>query len=81
MNNLVSVIIPVYNAEKTLSICLESLEKQTYTDIEYIFVNDCSTDNSLKLIENFAFTMQKKLLLKLFHMKLMAELQRLEIRD
>ena len=50
----VSVIIPVYNVEKYLERCLESLVNQTLKDIEIICVNDGSTDNSLKILEEFA---------------------------
>ena len=49
----VSIIVPVFNAEKTLPVCLGALESQTYSAIELIFVNDCSQDNSLTLIEEF----------------------------
>ncbi len=51
---LVSVIIPVYNVEKYLEECLESVTKQTLQQIEIIFVNDGSTDSSLEIIERFA---------------------------
>lgn len=50
---LVSVIIPVYNAEKYLAECLESVISQTLNDIEIICVNDGSTDNSLKILRDF----------------------------
>lgn len=50
----VSIIIPVYNAEKYLPKCLESLENQSFQDFEVIFVNDGSTDGSLSIIETFA---------------------------
>ncbi|WP_156308033.1 glycosyltransferase family 2 protein [Sphingobacterium endophyticum] len=50
---LVSIIVPVYNAEKTLYICLDSLEEQTYKDLQIIFVNDSSTDNSLNVLNQF----------------------------
>lgn len=46
----VSVIIPVYNAEKTLVKCIANLVLQTLDDIELIFVNDCSTDHSLDIL-------------------------------
>ena len=46
----VSVIVPVYNAEKTLSRCLGNLVHQTLKDIELILVNDCSTDGSLQIL-------------------------------
>lgn len=45
----VSIIIPVYNAEKYIPRCAEALSSQTYSDIEIIFVNDGSTDQSLEL--------------------------------
>ena len=46
----VSVIIPVYNAEKTLVACASNLVNQTYQNIELIFVNDASTDGSLQIL-------------------------------
>ena len=49
----VSVIIPVYNVEKYLAVCLESLLIQTFTDFEVIVVDDCSTDNSLAIAESY----------------------------
>lgn len=44
----VSIIIPVYNAAKFLPECIRSIESQTYKQLEAIFVNDCSTDESLE---------------------------------
>ena len=49
----VSVIIPMYNAEKYLAVCLESLLIQTFTDFEVIVVDDCSTDSSLAVAESY----------------------------
>lgn len=49
----VSVIIPVYNAEKYLGKCLESLKKQSYQNFEVIFVNDGSTDSSQLILEEY----------------------------
>lgn len=46
----VSVIVPVFNAEKTLIRCLGNLVHQTLDDIELILVNDCSTDGSLQIL-------------------------------
>lgn len=50
----VSVIIPVYNAEKNLEQCLNSIANQTMKEIEVICVNDCSTDKSLDIIKDFS---------------------------
>lgn len=47
----VSVIVPVYNVEKYIEKCVRSLFEQTLDDIEYIFVNDCSPDNSMQILE------------------------------
>ena len=55
MNNpKISVIIPVYNVEKYLSECLDSVVNQTLKDIEIICVNDGSTDSSLKILKEYA---------------------------
>ena len=51
---IVSVLIPVYNVEKYLERCLESLINQTLTQIEIVCVNDGSTDNSLKILEEYS---------------------------
>ena len=50
---MLSIIIPVYNSEKYLKECLTSIINQTLKDIEIICVNDGSTDNSLKILEEF----------------------------
>ena len=49
----VSVIIPVYNVEKYIDKCLESVVNQTYNDIEIIVVNDGTKDNSEEIINNY----------------------------
>ena len=49
----VSVIVPVYNVEKYLERCLNSLVNQTLDDIEIIVVNDSSPDESQKIIDNY----------------------------
>ena len=49
----ISVIIPVYNTEKYIEKCLESLAKQEMQDFEVIVVNDGSTDNSENVIKNY----------------------------
>ena len=48
-----SIIIPVYNVEKYLKKCLDSVIKQTFQDFEAIVVNDGSPDNSQKIIDDF----------------------------
>ena len=50
----ISIIIPIYNVEKYLRECLESIVNQTLNDIEIICVNDGSPDNSLGIIEEYA---------------------------
>lgn len=49
-----SIIIPVYNTEKYLKECLESIISQSCKDFEIICVNDCSSDNSLSVLEEYA---------------------------
>lgn len=60
---LISVIIPVYNAEKTIRKCLEQLTNQDYTNTEYIVIDDGSTDNSIAICKEFNVT-----LLSQFHL-------------
>lgn len=52
--DLVSIIVPVYNTEKFLNRCIESLINQTYKNIEIILVNDGSTDNSGEICDKYA---------------------------
>ena len=47
----VSIIVPIYNVEKYLYRCMDSLINQTLEDIEIIAINDGSTDESVKIIE------------------------------
>ena len=51
---LISVIIPVYNVEKYLPRCLDSVVKQTYTNLEIILVDDGSTDSCPKICDKYA---------------------------
>lgn len=51
--SFVSVIVPIFNQEKYLSTCIESLLNQTLSDIEIILINDGSTDRSLKICERY----------------------------
>ena len=63
----VSVIIPLYNVEKYIGECLDSLLAQTFTNFEVIVVDDCSTDSSPAIVENYAPKFNGRL--KLAHMK------------
>jgi glycosyltransferase involved in cell wall biosynthesis len=51
---LVSVVTPVYNTEKYLAECIESVLAQTYEHWEYVIVNNCSTDRSLEIAQRYA---------------------------
>ena len=62
----VSIIIAVYNAEKYLQRCLESVLGQTYRDIEVIAVDDCSTDGSLQVLQRYA---ERDSRMKVLHME------------
>ena len=53
-NITVSVVVPIYNVEKYLPQCLDSLLSQTLTNMEFILVNDGSADNSQKIIDEYA---------------------------
>ena len=54
MTPAVSIVLPVYNMEKYLRECLDSIINQTMTDIEVICVNDASTDSSLDILREYA---------------------------
>ena len=51
---LVTVLMPVYNGERYLSSAIESILNQTFQDFELLIVDDCSNDNSIKIIESFS---------------------------
>jgi len=50
----VSVVTPVYNGEKYLAECIESVLNQTYSNFEYLIVNNCSKDRTLEVAQNYA---------------------------
>lgn len=54
MSKKVSVIVPVYNAEKYLPRSLNSILNQNYKNLEIIIIDDCSTDDSVKIIKKYA---------------------------
>ena len=48
-----SVIVPVYKVEEYLPSCIESVLNQTFSDFELILVDDCSTDNTKSIVEEY----------------------------
>lgn len=60
MNQKVSVIIPAYNSEKYVSRMLESVLNQTYSNVECIIIDDGSTDNTYKIIQQYKEKFDKK---------------------
>ena len=53
LNPLISVVVPIYNVDKYLDRCVESIIKQTYTNLEIILVDDGSSDNSPQICDNW----------------------------
>lgn len=60
---MVSVIIPIYNDQRTIHRCLDSVKNQTYKDIEIIVVNDGSTDNSQAIIDRLLKQIKNKIII------------------
>jgi len=58
-DDLVSVVIPVYNSEKFLAESIESVLNQTYKNIEVITIDDGSTDKSLDILQQFSEIISK----------------------
>ncbi|MDD3266704.1 MAG: glycosyltransferase family 2 protein [Burkholderiales bacterium] len=54
MTPMISVVMPVYNAEKYVAEAIESILNQTYSDFEFIIIDDYSTDNSYEIINKYA---------------------------
>ena len=48
----ISVIVPIYNCEKYVSRCIESIMNQTFHDLEIILIDDCSQDKSVEICKN-----------------------------
>ena len=61
--NTVSIIVPIYNSEKYLPQCIESILNQTYKNFELILVNDGSTDNSLSICVKKILIIKRKFLI------------------
>ncbi len=51
MTELISILVPIYGVEKYIERCSRSLFGQTYFNIEYIFVDDCTKDNSIGILK------------------------------
>lgn len=62
MNNLVSIITPVHNSEMFLEECIRSVLSQTYKNWELILIDDCSTDNSIHIINQYKTNAKIKLI-------------------
>ena len=65
----VSIIIPVYNVEKYITRCLNSVCAQTYNNIECILIDDCGTDESMRVAEQFVESYQGCITFKLLYHK------------
>lgn len=66
----VSVIVPIYDVERYIERCVRSLMEQTLDDIEYIFVNDCTPDHSMDVLEKVLKEYpQRRMCIKIFHHK------------
>ena len=50
MNDLISIIVPAYNSEKTIKRCIDSIANQSYKNIEIVVINDGSTDKTLDIL-------------------------------
>ncbi len=63
----VSIIIPVYNVAPYIKRCLDSVVAQTFQDIECILVDDCGTDNSIKIVQQYIDNYRGHILFKFVH--------------
>lgn len=51
--DLISIVVPVYNAEKYIGVCVDSVLEQTYTNFELLLINDGSKDNTLEVLKSY----------------------------
>lgn len=65
----VSIIIPVYNTEKYILRCLDSVVSQSFSDIECILIDDCGTDNSVEIAQQYIDNYQGQIQFKIIHHK------------
>nr|WP_105124772.1 glycosyltransferase [Streptococcus suis] len=56
----VSIIVPVYNTEKYIGDCIQSILQQSLKDVELILVNDCSTDHSIEILKQLNLFTEKQ---------------------
>ena len=68
-SSLISVVMSVYNGEDTLSITLDSILSQEGVDLEFIVVNDGSTDDTLQILDKYAGR-DKRLKVHLLHARM-----------
>ena len=59
IDDLVSIIIPFHNGEKYINKCMNSILNQEYKNIEIIFINDGSTDNSINKLKEYNYIAKK----------------------
>lgn len=64
MNDLISVIVPMYNVEKYINKTLKSIVNQTYTNFEVILIDDASTDKTVEIAESYAYKYENIKLVK-----------------
>ena len=58
----VSILMPIYKVEQYLEKTLDSIFTQTYPEINFVFVNDCSPDNSLQVLKDMLLPMLKEII-------------------
>ena len=51
--DLISIVVPVYNAEKYIGVCVNSVLEQTYSNFELLLINDGSKDNTLEVLKSY----------------------------
>ena len=51
--DLISIVVPVYNAEKYIGTCINSVLEQTYSNFELLLINDGSKDNTLEVLKSY----------------------------
>ena len=65
---LVSILVPIYKVERYIERCARSLFEQTYSDLEYVFVNDCSPDRSMEILRQVVEDYpERKVAVKIFN--------------